>query len=178
MNSEAPPTTEGDVDTPIEKGPRQRTTLLKGGGAGDNSITPLPSDTDTSGYDISNGTPSDILYPMDIYLISGYVFTSRSSRVMSKNFNTREVSRENAIYKRRQAILATKTGAAKPTMQVEKKKRVYTKGPIPYAVSQPKRFWRIKKGLPNDVYWKKRYWRRRITGRGMSHFTGSRESGE
>lgn len=43
---------------------------------------------------------------------------------------------------------------------------VYTKPPIPYAVSQPNKFWRIKKGQPADVYWKKRYWRRRITGRG------------
>lgn len=46
------------------------------------------------------------------------------------------------------------------------KKAKYSSGPIPYAVSQPNRFWRIKKDLPADVYWKKRYWRRRITGRG------------
>lgn len=37
---------------------------------------------------------------------------------------------------------------------------------IPYAVSRPNAFWRIKKNLPADQYWKKRYWRRRITGRG------------
>jgi len=47
-----------------------------------------------------------------------------------------------------------------------KGKKSYAKGPIPYAVSQPKRFWRIKKDLPAADYWKKRYWRRRITGRG------------
>lgn len=55
-------------------------------------------------------------------------------------------------------------------MQVERKSayvpKQYANPGIPYAVSQPKRFWRIKKGLSNDVYWKKRYWRRRITGRG------------
>jgi len=45
-------------------------------------------------------------------------------------------------------------------------KKFHPKGPIPYAVSQPNRFWRIPKGLPADAYWKKRYWRRRITGRG------------
>lgn len=42
--------------------------------------------------------------------------------------------------------------------------RTYDKPAIPYEVSQPNRFWRIKKDAPD--YWKKRYWRRRITGRG------------
>ena len=41
-----------------------------------------------------------------------------------------------------------------------------SKSPIPYAVSQPNKFWRIKKGLPPADYWRKRYYRRRITGRG------------
>lgn len=44
--------------------------------------------------------------------------------------------------------------------------RTYNTPAIPYAVSQPNRFWRIKKGLSGEQYWKKRYWRRRITGRG------------
>lgn len=43
---------------------------------------------------------------------------------------------------------------------------VYEKGAIPYAVSRPNSFWKIKKDLPAADYWKKRYWRRRITGRG------------
>jgi len=56
-------------------------------------------------------------------------------------------------------------------MQVESKgqKRKYTNPPIPMAVSQPNRYWRIKKNLYNTdptAYWKKRYWRRRITGKG------------
>lgn len=45
-------------------------------------------------------------------------------------------------------------------------KPIYAKGPIPYEVSAPNRFWRIKKDLPPQEYWKKRYWRRRITGKG------------
>lgn len=52
---------------------------------------------------------------------------------------------------------------------VKKRKYVpkkYEKPPIPYKVSQPKRFWKIAPNLSADVYWKKRYWRRRITGRG------------
>lgn len=58
--------------------------------------------------------------------------------------------------------------------------RTYTKPAIPYAVSQPNRFWRIKKDAPD--YWKKRYWRRRITGRGdyrmnPSHSFGRRWGG-
>nr|AQU11772.1 capsid protein [Cruciviridae sp.] len=44
--------------------------------------------------------------------------------------------------------------------------KVYAKGPIPYQVSAANRYWRIKKDLPADQYWKKRYWRRRITGKG------------
>lgn len=54
---------------------------------------------------------------------------------------------------------------------------VYQKGAIPYHVSQPNRFWRIKKDLPADQYWKKRYWRRRITGRGDYKFSSSRSTG-
>lgn len=42
----------------------------------------------------------------------------------------------------------------------------YPKSAIPYAVSQPNRFWKLNPNLPADQYWKKRYWRRRITGRG------------
>lgn len=52
--------------------------------------------------------------------------------------------------------------------------RVYAKGSIPYGVSRPKDFWRIKKDLPADQYWKKRYWRRRITGKGDYHCAPSR----
>nr|AQU11775.1 capsid protein [Cruciviridae sp.] len=44
--------------------------------------------------------------------------------------------------------------------------KVYQKGAIPYQVSAANRYWRIKKDLPADQYWKKRYWRRRITGKG------------
>lgn len=49
-----------------------------------------------------------------------------------------------------------------------KKRKVatYEKGAIPYNVSRPDSYWKIKKDLAPDVYWKKRYWRRRITGRG------------
>lgn len=55
--------------------------------------------------------------------------------------------------------------------RTESKKPVYVpknhpNPPIPYAVSQPNRYWRIKEGLAKDVYWRKRYWRRRITGKG------------
>lgn len=53
-----------------------------------------------------------------------------------------------------------------PTKKSRRVKKEYAKGPIPYEVSQPKRFWRIQKDLPPEIYWKKRYWRRRITGRG------------
>lgn len=53
-----------------------------------------------------------------------------------------------------------------------KRKKVYAKGAIPYAVSAPNRFWRIKKDLPADQYWKKRYWRRRITGKGSYRLRG------
>jgi len=44
--------------------------------------------------------------------------------------------------------------------------REYSKPPIPYAVSQPNKFWRIRKDLPPADYWRKRYYRRRITGKG------------
>lgn len=54
---------------------------------------------------------------------------------------------------------------------------VYPKGPIPYEVSAPKRFWRIKKGLAADQYWRKRYWRRRITGRGTYRMDASQPFG-
>lgn len=61
-------------------------------------------------------------------------------------------------------------------------KKVYPKSAIPYTVSAPNRFWRISKGLPAADYWKKRYWRRRITGRGAytmdpSHSFGKRWGG-
>lgn len=49
--------------------------------------------------------------------------------------------------------------------------RTYSTPAIPYEVSQPNRFWRIKKGLDAASYWRKRYYRRRITGRG-SYSTG------
>jgi len=42
----------------------------------------------------------------------------------------------------------------------------YANAAIPYGVSKPNAYWRIKKDLAPDQYWKKRYWRRRITGRG------------
>lgn len=50
----------------------------------------------------------------------------------------------------------------------QRKAIVYNKGPIPYITPYPlpKTFWKIKKGLSADQYWKKRYWRRRITGKG------------
>lgn len=48
--------------------------------------------------------------------------------------------------------------------------RTYSKSAIAYTVNpnapEPKRWWRISNKLPADQYWKKRYWRRRITGRG------------
>ncbi|QMW68701.1 capsid protein [Crucivirus-195] len=44
--------------------------------------------------------------------------------------------------------------------------KTYKNPPIPYEVSAPGRFWRISKKSKPAVYWKKRYWRRRITGRG------------
>lgn len=79
-----------------------------------------------------------------------------------KRLDTRELGRYNALSAARDKLMnVDRRGPARP-------KRVYAKGAIPYAVSAPNRFWRLKKGLPNDVYWKKRYWRRRITGRGMS----------
>lgn len=55
--------------------------------------------------------------------------------------------------------------------------RKYETPAIPYGVSQPNRFWRIKKDLPKDVYWKKRYWRRRITGRGDYRWSSSHSTG-
>lgn len=55
--------------------------------------------------------------------------------------------------------------------------KVYAKGKIPYEVSQPNKFWRIKKDLPADQYWKKRYWRRRITGRGDYTMDSSKSFG-
>nr|AOV86314.1 putative capsid [uncultured virus] len=53
--------------------------------------------------------------------------------------------------------------------------RAYAK--IPYEVSQAGRFWRIKKDLPADQYWKKRYFRRRITGRGDYKWSSKRNTG-
>lgn len=50
--------------------------------------------------------------------------------------------------------------------------RTYSTPAIPYEVSQPNRFWRIKKGLDPAAYWRKRYYRRRITGRGSYTSTG------
>lgn len=55
--------------------------------------------------------------------------------------------------------------------------KVYAKGKIPYEVSQPNKYWRIKKDLPGDQYWKKRYWRRRITGRGDYTMDSSKSFG-
>lgn len=56
-------------------------------------------------------------------------------------------------------------------------KKEYANPGIPYAVSQPNKFWRIKKDLPPADYWKKRYWRRRITGRGDYVMDASRSVG-
>lgn len=43
----------------------------------------------------------------------------------------------------------------------------YKNPPIPYAISRPNAFWRIKKnGVDPAIYWRKRYYRRRITGKG------------
>lgn len=46
--------------------------------------------------------------------------------------------------------------------------RTYDTPGIPYQVSRPEpnQFWSIKKWANTPEYWKKRYWRRRITGRG------------
>lgn len=55
---------------------------------------------------------------------------------------------------------------ARPRKRSSSAKKVYTGSKIPYETSRPNSFWRIKKDLPADQYWKKRYWRRRITGRG------------
>lgn len=44
-------------------------------------------------------------------------------------------------------------------------KKTYT-NKTPYQVSKPNSFWRLKKGLSDTAYWRQRYWRRRITGRG------------
>lgn len=63
-------------------------------------------------------------------------------------------------------IRAHGRGLRKQQTGASRAARIYPKAAIPYGVSEPKRFWRIKKDLPSDVYWKKRYWRRRITGRG------------
>lgn len=54
----------------------------------------------------------------------------------------------------------------------------YQSGKIPYGVSEPNRFWKIKKGLDGEQYWKKRYWRRRITGKGGYFGEGGRAVGE
>ena len=53
--------------------------------------------------------------------------------------------------------------------------RAYAK--IPYEISQPKRFWRIKPGLSGEAYWRKRYFRRRITGRGDYKWSSKRNTG-
>lgn len=53
--------------------------------------------------------------------------------------------------------------------------RAYAK--IPYEISQPKRFWRIRPGLSGEAYWRKRYFRRRITGRGDYKWSSKRNTG-
>jgi len=53
--------------------------------------------------------------------------------------------------------------------------RAYAK--IPYEISQPKRFWRIRPGLSGEAYWRKRYFRRRITGRGDYKWSAKRNLG-
>lgn len=53
----------------------------------------------------------------------------------------------------------------------------YASSAIPYEVSKPGSYWRIKKGLPADQYWKKRYWRRRITGRGDYSYSAGNNMG-
>lgn len=53
----------------------------------------------------------------------------------------------------------------------------YANPPIPYEISQPNKFWRIKKGIPPVDYWRKRYYRRRITGRGDYSYSDSRSTG-
>lgn len=71
----------------------------------------------------------------------------------------------HVLYMDVQASATTRSGT-KRTRKTARPPKVYERGPIPYAVSAPNRFWKIRKGLPADQYWKKRYWRRRITGRG------------
>lgn len=61
--------------------------------------------------------------------------------------------------------MEVETVAVAPSKK-KRARKVYPKGAIPYLVSQPTRYWKIPKGLAPDVYWKKRYWRRRITGKG------------
>lgn len=62
--------------------------------------------------------------------------------------------------------------AIKPRRQYVKKEyqasRAYGSPGIPYEVSRPNpdQFWSIKKWANTPQYWQKRYWRRRITGRG------------
>lgn len=53
----------------------------------------------------------------------------------------------------------------------------YASSAIPYEVSKPGSYWRIKKGLDPDIYWKKRYWRRRITGRGDYSYSAGNNMG-
>lgn len=63
-------------------------------------------------------------------------------------------------------VVAPTTTRKRKQAKVAYVPKAYANPAIPYAVSQPKRFWRIKKDLPAATYWQKRYWRRRITGRG------------
>lgn len=51
-------------------------------------------------------------------------------------------------------------------------KPLYMPRKVPYGVSEPNRYWSISKKLEAGPYWKKRYWRRRITGRG-GYYTAS-----
>jgi len=55
--------------------------------------------------------------------------------------------------------------------------KVYATPGIPYGISKPDAYWRIKKGLPPADYWRKRYYRRRITGKGDYSFKSSRSTG-
>lgn len=69
---------------------------------------------------------------------------------------------------------AQKSARKKPAARMDVERR---SGAIPYEVSRPNAYWRIKKGLPADQYWKKRYWRRRITGRGDYTYSDSNSYG-
>lgn len=106
---------------------------------------------------------------------SSKVLQRKPGRVTGSNLNKYISRKEGQYYEPLPALKSylEKKVDMEPEAKTRKRarsvyvpKRSYVTPPIPYEVSRPDKFWRIKKGLSGEDYWRKRYFRRRITGRG------------